>query len=75
MTAKLKNIISEYSGLPDEQITPNLNLKACMLNSFQMMSMVSQIEDEFDIEISEYKIADFNTLQDLEDYLCQTSMA
>lgn len=72
ITDKIKDIVSEYSGMEKEEIKEDLSLRSSIaLNSFQLLSMISDIEDSFDIEISEYKIADFITLGDLENYVAE----
>lgn len=70
MAEELKKIISEYSGLSIDEITEDMSLKtATTLNSFQLISMLSEIEDMFNVEIKEHEIADLNTIMDLEKYL------
>lgn len=70
MAEQLVQIISDYSGIDKGEITADLSLKtAAALNSFQLLSMISEIEDAFQVEIPEYKLMDFSTLGDLQAYL------
>ena len=70
MFEKIKEIILEYADYPEEKITPQTEFLADLqLSSFDIMTMIGQIEDEFDIEIPTEDLNDLFTIQNLIDYL------
>lgn len=67
---KLKEIISEYTGVEPKDIDEKMSLAGDIgLDSFSIISMICQIEDSFDVSIPEDEINNFQTLDDLYNYL------
>lgn len=72
MFEKLKEIMLEYVDVPEESITPETRFLADLaMNSLDIMTMVGELEDEFDIEIPTEDLNDIFTVQDLMDYLAE----
>lgn len=71
---KLKDIISEYVGVPQYEIDSNMSLSNEVgLDSFGLISLISSIEDTFSISIPEYELSNFQTLNDLASYISKNS--
>ena len=69
---KLIAIISDYVDIEAKNVTMDTDLKFDMgLDSFAMISMICAIESEFGIEIPDAKCAEFNTLNDLVQFIYQ----
>lgn len=67
---KLKNIISQYVDVKPEQINDNMSLNAELgLDSFALISMLVEIEESFNVEIPDYVLPNFQTLNDLYTYI------
>ena len=67
MFDQVKDILSRYT---DEEITPESSIMADLgLTSFDLVSIVAEFEDEFDIEVPDRDILGFVTIQDVMDYL------
>lgn len=70
MIQTIINILSKYSTLKKDEITVNTVLITDMgLSSFDVVSIVSDIEDEFDIEIEDRDIKKLITVQDIITYV------
>ena len=70
MFDKVRDIILEYVDIPRENIKPETKFLADMaMNSLDIMTMVGQMEDEFDVTIETEDLNDIFTVQDLVDYL------
>ena len=70
MLDRLKNIILDYVELDPEELTAETSLRGDLgLNSFILINLITAIEDEFNVEISEKSIKDISTLRDLAGYL------
>lgn len=70
MFDKVCDIILEYVDIPREDIKPETKFLADMaMNSLDIMTMVGQMEDEFDVTIETEDLNDIFTVQDLVDYL------
>lgn len=67
---RLKSIVSEYTGIRESEIHPDLSLRGDMaLDSFQIIAMISSIEYEFGIVIPESDMMEFDVLQDVADFI------
>ena len=67
MFEEVKQILSHYT---EAEITPNCALAADLgLSSFDVVAIVSEFEDRFDIEVEDRDIASFVTLGDIMAYL------
>lgn len=70
MFEKLAEIICEYVEVEREDIKPESRFMEDLgFTSFDFMSMLGEIEDQFDIEIDENKAANIRTVQEAADYL------
>lgn len=66
MIEKLTEIIREHTGNNTITINENTVLIADLgLNSFDLVSLVCAVEDEFDVEIPDRAIKDFKTVGDV----------
>lgn len=67
---KLKEIISEYTGVEPKDINDKMSLSGDIgLDSFSLISMICDIENSFNVSIPESEIPHFQTLDDLYKYL------
>ena len=70
MFDKLKEIIVNYVEVEPENIHPESRFMEDLgFTSFDFMSMLGEIEDEFDIEVEQQEAADIRTVQEAVDYL------
>jgi acyl carrier protein len=69
-------ILADVTGKPEEELTPGLDLVADLeLDSAQVMELLAEVEDEFDVEIPEVEAAKLKTVQDVLDYVSSKSGA
>ncbi|MCM1388289.1 MAG: phosphopantetheine-binding protein [Bacillus sp. (in: Bacteria)] len=70
MYEKLVSVICNYVEVKPENITPQSRFMEDLgFTSFDFMSMLGELEDEFDIEVDEQKAADIRTIQEAVEYL------
>ena len=70
MFDKVRDIILEYVDIPKDDIKPETEfLKDMAMNSLDIMTMVGQMEDEFEVTIETEDLNDIFSVQDLVDYL------
>ena len=70
MFEQLRTIITKYVEVKEEQITPDSRFMEDLgFTSFDFMSMLGELEDEFDIEINEQEAADIRTVGEAFSYL------
>lgn len=70
MFDKLAEIICNYVEVDPEKITPESRFMEDLgFTSFDFMSMLGEIEDEFDIEIDQQEAVDIRTVGEAVDYL------
>lgn len=70
MYEKLSEIILEYVDIDPSEIKPEARFMEDMgFTSYDFMSMLGRIEDEFDIEIDVNKASKLVTMQEAVDYL------
>ena len=70
MFEKIRSIILEYVDIPEDSITPDTQFLADLaMNSMDIMAMIGQIEDEFDVTIETEDLSSIYTIQNLMDYL------
>ena len=70
MFEKLVDIIVNYVEVNKEDIKPESRFMEDLgFTSFDFMSMLGEIEDEFDLEIVQEEAADIRTVQEALDYL------
>lgn len=70
MFEKLTEIICEYVEVEREDIKPESRFMEDLgFTSFDFMSMLGEIEDQFDVEIDENEAVNIRTVQEAADYL------
>ena len=70
MFEKLADIIVNYVEVNKEDIKPESRFMEDLgFTSFDFMSMLGEIEDEFDIEIDQQRAVNIRTVQEAADYL------
>ena len=70
MFEKLTEIICEYVEVEQENIHPDSRfIEDLGFTSFDFMSMLGELEEEFDVEIEQTEAADIRTVQEAADYL------
>lgn len=67
---KVKNILDEYIDIDIEDITLETRLADDLgINSYEFMSIIGEIEEEFDFEVDEKSVLKLITIEDLLDYI------
>ena len=70
MFEHLRTIITKYVEVKEEQITPDSRFMGDLgFTSFDFMSMLGELEDEFDIEVNEQEAAAIRTVREAVSYL------
>ena len=70
MDKKVIEIMANYLGLKEEEITSDLDLMDDLnINSYDIMSIIGKFEDEFDIEVPDEDIRNFITVADVINYI------
>lgn len=70
MFEKLVNVICNYVEVEPENIRPESRFMEDLgFTSFDFMSMLGEIEDEFDIEIEQTEAANIRTVGEAVEYL------
>lgn len=70
MFDKLAEIIFNYVDVEKKDILPESRfIEDLGFTSFDFMSMLGEIEDEFDIEIDQQRAVNIRTVQEAADYL------
>lgn len=70
MFEKFVEIICNYVEVNPDEITPESRFMEDLgFTSFDFMSMLGELEDEFDVEIDQQEVADIRTIQEAIDYL------
>lgn len=70
MLEKIKEILKQYTEVDEELITEDAELQADLdLNSLDVMNIVVEFEDAFDIEIPDEDVSRFLVVKDIIDYL------
>ena len=70
MFEKLVEIMVNYVEVEPESITPQSRIVEDLgFTSFDFMSMLGELEDEFNIEIDQQEAAGIRTVQEAVDYL------
>lgn len=70
MFEQLVNIICNYVEVEPEKIHPESRFMEDLgFTSFDFMSMLGELEEEFDVEIEQHEVADIRTVQEAVEYL------
>ncbi|MCI8717141.1 MAG: acyl carrier protein [Lachnospiraceae bacterium] len=70
MLEELREIICEYVDVKPEQVTEEARfIEDLGFNSYDFMSMVGQIEEQFDIEVEEREVINIKTVEDAIKYI------
>ena len=70
MLERLKQIIVQYVEIEPAEITEQTSLRADLgMNSLELINLVVQVEDEFNVDIHEKDAMDFQVLGDVVAYL------
>lgn len=70
MFEKLAEVICNYVEVEKENIRPESSFMEDLgFTSFDFMSMLGELEEEFDIEIEQQEVSDIRTVQEAADYL------
>lgn len=74
MFEKLVGIICNYVEVNAEDVRPESRFMEDLgFTSFDFMSMLGELEDEFDVEVDQQEVADIRTVQEAVDYLTRLS--
>ena len=66
---ELLDIVKDYVDVPAKEIDTALGFKYVGINSFVVLSMVSNIEEHFNISIPDSKLMEFTTLDDMIEFI------
>ena len=70
MFEKLVNIICNYVEVETENIRPESRFMEDLgFTSFDFMSMLGEVEDEFDVEVEQSEVMNIRTVGEAVDYL------
>ena len=70
MDKKVIEIMANYLGLKEEEITSDMDLMDDLnINSYDIMSIIGRFEDEFDIKVPDEDIRNFITVADVINYI------
>ena len=74
MFEKLVNIICNYVEVEPENIHPESRFMEDLgFTSFDFMSMLGEVEDEFDVEVEQSEVMNIRTVGEAVDYLKKLS--
>ena len=67
---KVKDILSDYIDMDSNEVKLETRLAEDLgLNSYEFMSVIGEIEEEFDVELDEREIVKLISIADLLDYI------
>lgn len=70
MFEEIVNVLGEYTEVPADEITESSRfIDDLSMNSYNIMSAVGAMDDEFDIEVNEKDVADIRTVGDVVKYI------
>ena len=70
MFEKLKELICNYVDVEPEKITPEARfIEDLGFNSYDFMSLLGELEQEFDITVDEQEVIGLHTVEDAVKYL------
>lgn len=72
MLEKLRELLGEYIELTQEEITCESKLIEDLgLNSYEFMSLIGELEEEFDIEVDERDVLRISTVGEVIEYITE----
>ena len=70
MFEEIRSFIMEYVDVPEESITLNTAfMEELAMNSLDIMTMIGDVEDKYDIEIPTEDLSNIYTVGELVEYL------
>ncbi|MBQ8842050.1 MAG: acyl carrier protein [Ruminiclostridium sp.] len=70
MFEKLKELICNYVDVEPEKITPEARfIEDLGFNSYDFMSLLGELEQEFDVTVDEQEVIGLHTVEDAVKYL------
>ncbi|MER2024815.1 MAG: acyl carrier protein [Eubacteriales bacterium] len=70
MLQDIIDVLAQYTDVPAEEINESSDLiEDLELNSFDVITIVSDFEDQYGIQIPDDQITEFRTVADIEAYL------
>jgi acyl carrier protein len=73
---KFKSIVAQYCQVKPENMTGELRFREDLgFSSLDFMSMLGELEDEFDIELEEDKIINIHTIKEAMDMIKSLEVA
>ncbi|MBP3878698.1 MAG: acyl carrier protein [Lachnospiraceae bacterium] len=70
MLQEIIDVLAQYTDVPAEEINESSDLiEDLELNSFDVITIVSDFEDQYGIQIPDDQIMEFHTVADIEAYL------
>ena len=70
MLQDIIDVLAQYTDVPAEEINESSDLiEDLELNSFDVITIVSDFEDQYGIQIPDEQITEFRTVADIEAYL------
>lgn len=70
MLQDIIDVLAQYTDVPAEEINESSDLiEDLELNSFDVITIVSDFEDQYGIQIPDDQIMEFHTVADIEAYL------
>lgn len=69
MFEKVKEMIVQYVSVEGEITEDSRFIEDLGFDSFSVMSLVGDIEDEFDVEVDEHDVAEVRTIKDMMNYI------
>lgn len=62
-------LIGTVIGVPFETVTSKSNVESLTLDSLDMIEIIMEVEEHFDLEIQDYEAEKFKSVQDIVDYV------
>ena len=70
MFEQIREIITRYVEVEEEQITPDSRfIEDLGFSSFDFVTMLGELEDEFDIEVNEQEVVEIRTVGEAVSYV------
>lgn len=67
---RMKHIIANQLGIDEDEVTPEVSLMDDLgADSLDIVELIMDFEDEFDMEISDEDVEKIKTVQDIIDYI------